>query len=305
MKSGRDPGSATCKALFERAVQEFGRVDIVVANAGHPDRRADCRSRRREMARGDERESVRQFPDDETCLPRDEAAAQRRHHPDQFQVRQERQRRQLRLRRHANLAASASSRASRWKWRRTASAATPSAPATCWIRRCGPTRTTACSSSTFEPAKCPAPRTIDDVRQAYVNQVPMKRGCTYDDICNAVVFLACDASQLHHRHFPERDRRSGNELKKPPPGGGVLYQFPETFGTFSSTLVGTRGPRVRFGRLSDASLPNQYTSTSTAACCADFTTSSNFRSFVIGALSLAETSGTDSRKLNRKLLLTA
>ena len=37
-------------------------------------------------------------------------------------------------------------------------------------------------------------KTIDDVRRAYVDQVPMKRGCTYDDVCNAVVFLASDAS---------------------------------------------------------------------------------------------------------------
>src|SRR5208282_2446379 len=51
--------------------------------------------------------------------------------------------------------------------------------------------------------------------------------------------------------------------------------------------------------------PSQYTSTNTAACSADFTTSWNFSSFVLGGLSLAETSGTDSRKLNRKLLLTA
>ena len=50
---------------------------------------------------------------------------------------------------------------------------------------------------------------------------------------------------------------------------------------------------------------NQYTSTSTAAACADFTTSSNFRSAVTGVLSVAETAGTDSRKLNSRLLLTA
>ena len=31
-------------------------------------------------------------------------------------------------------------------------------------------------------------------RRAYVDQVPMKRGCSYDDVCNAVAFLASDAS---------------------------------------------------------------------------------------------------------------
>ena len=30
----------------------------------------------------------------------------------------------------------------------------------------------------------------EEVRQIYVNQVPMKRGCTYEDVCNVVVFLA-------------------------------------------------------------------------------------------------------------------
>jgi sorbitol-6-phosphate 2-dehydrogenase len=36
--------------------------------------------------------------------------------------------------------------------------------------------------------------TEDEVRQRYVDQVPMKRGCTYDDVCDLVVFLASDAS---------------------------------------------------------------------------------------------------------------
>jgi sorbitol-6-phosphate 2-dehydrogenase len=31
-----------------------------------------------------------------------------------------------------------------------------------------------------------------EVRQKYIDQVPMKRGCTYEDVCNAVVFLASD-----------------------------------------------------------------------------------------------------------------
>ncbi len=32
----------------------------------------------------------------------------------------------------------------------------------------------------------------EQVRQKYVDQVPMKRGCTYDDVANVVVFLASD-----------------------------------------------------------------------------------------------------------------
>jgi len=30
------------------------------------------------------------------------------------------------------------------------------------------------------------------VRQKYIDQVPMKRGCTYEDVCNVVAFLASD-----------------------------------------------------------------------------------------------------------------
>jgi len=40
--------------------------------------------------------------------------------------------------------------------------------------------------------KVPGARTVEDVRKAYIDQVPMKRGCAYDDVCNAVVFLASD-----------------------------------------------------------------------------------------------------------------
>jgi sorbitol-6-phosphate 2-dehydrogenase len=36
--------------------------------------------------------------------------------------------------------------------------------------------------------------TEDEVRQRYVDQVPMKRGCTYEDVTNVVVFLASDQS---------------------------------------------------------------------------------------------------------------
>jgi len=36
--------------------------------------------------------------------------------------------------------------------------------------------------------------TEEEVRQKYIDQVPMKRGCSYDDVANAVVFLASDQS---------------------------------------------------------------------------------------------------------------
>ena len=34
--------------------------------------------------------------------------------------------------------------------------------------------------------------TVEQVRQKYIDQVPMKRGCTYEDVCNVLVFLASD-----------------------------------------------------------------------------------------------------------------
>jgi len=36
--------------------------------------------------------------------------------------------------------------------------------------------------------------TEDEVRQRYIEQVPMRRGCTYQDVTNVVVFLASDQS---------------------------------------------------------------------------------------------------------------
>jgi sorbitol-6-phosphate 2-dehydrogenase len=36
--------------------------------------------------------------------------------------------------------------------------------------------------------------TEEQVRQKYIDKVPMKRGCTYEDVCNVVVFLASDQS---------------------------------------------------------------------------------------------------------------
>lgn len=36
--------------------------------------------------------------------------------------------------------------------------------------------------------------TEEEVRQKYINEVPMKRGCTYDDVTNLLLFLASDQS---------------------------------------------------------------------------------------------------------------
>ncbi len=37
-------------------------------------------------------------------------------------------------------------------------------------------------------------KTVEEVRQMYVDKVPMKRGCTYADVCGLLVYLASDES---------------------------------------------------------------------------------------------------------------
>jgi sorbitol-6-phosphate 2-dehydrogenase len=46
----------------------------------------------------------------------------------------------------------------------------------------------------LKAGKVAGAKSVEDVRHAYTNQVPMKKGCTYDDILNALIFLASDAS---------------------------------------------------------------------------------------------------------------
>jgi sorbitol-6-phosphate 2-dehydrogenase len=46
----------------------------------------------------------------------------------------------------------------------------------------------------LKAGKVPGAKNVADVRQFYTNQVPMKKGCTYDDICNTLIFLASDAA---------------------------------------------------------------------------------------------------------------
>jgi sorbitol-6-phosphate 2-dehydrogenase len=44
----------------------------------------------------------------------------------------------------------------------------------------------------FRAGKVPGAKSVEDVRRYYTDQVPMRRGCTYDDVCNVLVFLASD-----------------------------------------------------------------------------------------------------------------
>ncbi len=46
----------------------------------------------------------------------------------------------------------------------------------------------------FEAGKVPGAKTIEDVKKFYENQVPLRRGCEYDDVTNMVVYLASDLS---------------------------------------------------------------------------------------------------------------
>ncbi len=42
--------------------------------------------------------------------------------------------------------------------------------------------------------KVPGAKTVEDVRKFYTDQVPMRRGCTYEDVANVLVFLASEQS---------------------------------------------------------------------------------------------------------------
>jgi sorbitol-6-phosphate 2-dehydrogenase len=46
----------------------------------------------------------------------------------------------------------------------------------------------------LKAGKVPGAKSVEDVKAAYMNQVPMKRGCSYDDICSTLIFLASDAA---------------------------------------------------------------------------------------------------------------
>ncbi|MFA5103990.1 MAG: sorbitol-6-phosphate dehydrogenase [Candidatus Margulisiibacteriota bacterium] len=46
----------------------------------------------------------------------------------------------------------------------------------------------------LDAGKVPGATTVEDVLRYYTEQVPMKRGCTYDDVCNLMIFLASDDS---------------------------------------------------------------------------------------------------------------
>ncbi len=46
----------------------------------------------------------------------------------------------------------------------------------------------------LEAGKVPGAETIEDVKKFYTDQVPLKRGCSYDDVSNMVVYLSSDSS---------------------------------------------------------------------------------------------------------------
>ena len=98
----------------------------------------------------------------------------------------------------------------------------------------------------------------------------------------------------------EREKSDCAFTRYPPPREAAI------FFAAGNSCHGRHNCLIRYNADAPCFVANaQYTSTSTAASRADFTTSSNLRSAVFGALSFDETSGTDSRKLNSKLLLTA
>ncbi|MBN1671407.1 MAG: sorbitol-6-phosphate dehydrogenase [Kiritimatiellae bacterium] len=49
-------------------------------------------------------------------------------------------------------------------------------------------------NSLFEQYAANQGLSVEEVRRKYVEQVPMKRPCTYEDVCNVIVFLASEES---------------------------------------------------------------------------------------------------------------
>lgn len=50
------------------------------------------------------------------------------------------------------------------------------------------------TDSLFEQYARTRSMTVEEVRQYYIDKVPLKRGCTYSDVCNLLVFLASGQS---------------------------------------------------------------------------------------------------------------
>lgn len=46
----------------------------------------------------------------------------------------------------------------------------------------------------LDAGKVPGATSIDDVRTFYVDQVPLRRGCEFEDVANLVVYLATEQS---------------------------------------------------------------------------------------------------------------
>ena len=170
-----------------RTVDEFGRLDILVSNAGILIAEAVDEFPAEKVAAGDRGQPGRLLPVRQARRPGDEGAGQRRHHPDQLQVGQEGQLQELGLRgqqvrRHRP---DPEHRAGAGRVRRARQRHLPRQPARfAAVGRIRSTRQYAKKWGITE----------EEVRQKYIDQVPMKRGCTYDDVTNVVVFLASDQS---------------------------------------------------------------------------------------------------------------
>jgi len=199
---------ADVKALFDRAMQEFGCVDIVVSNAAiliaEPIADADAEKWRAVM-----NVNVRVFPVTKYGLPDHESAAHGFDHQHQFQVRQERQLRNSPTP-PANSAASATRRVSRWRWRRSTCAATPSArhllDSPLWTH---PEK--GLFVQYLRAGKVSGAKDIEDVASLH------EPGA--DEARLAAMMISATPSfprlrpvVVYHRHRPERDRRPGNGL---------------------------------------------------------------------------------------------
>ena len=88
------------------------------------------------------------------------------------------------------------------------------------------------------------------MRQRYIDQVPMRRGCTYEDVTNVLVFPGLRPVELHDRPGHQRHRRARNAMRTfvgfgfGPIQAGLFLARSASVGNFDRLVVAEVVPEV-------------------------------------------------------------